>query len=132
MANTLYPKFKQRLLTAGANLSTDVIKAILVPDSYTYSAAHEFLSDLGTTVGTAQALANKTVLNGVFDADDPTFAALAAGSNLKAVVLFKDTGVAGSSPLVYFCDGVTGLPMVTNSGDVQIQWDNGGYRIFAL
>ena len=132
MANTLYPKGKQRMLTAGINFLTDTIKAILVTDSYTYSTAHEFRSDLGTTVGTAQTLTNKSVTDGVFDADDITFATLAPGSNLKAVILYKDTGVAGTSALIDYIDVVTGLPMATNGGDVQIQWDNGAYKIFSL
>ena len=133
MANTLFPKGKQKFLTAAINLSTDTIKAILVTDGYTYSTAHEFLSDLGAnTVGTAQTLTTKTVADGVFDADDVTFATLAPGSNLKAVVLYKDTGVAGTSALIDYIDTVTGLPMATNGGDVQIQWENSGYRIFSL
>ena len=132
MANTLFPKGKQKILSAAINFPTDTIKAILVTNSYTYSTAHEFLSDLGTTVGTAQTLANKTVTDGVFDADDITFATLAPGSNLKAVILYKDTGVAGTSALIDYIDTVTGLPMATNGGDVQIQWDNSAYRIFSL
>ena len=133
MANTLYPKGKQKILSAAINFPTDTIKAILVPGSYTYSTAHEFLSDLGAnTVGTAQTLTNKTVTDGVFDADDVTFAALAPGATLKAVVLYKDTGVAGTSSLIDYIDTVTGLPMATNGGDVQIQWDNSAYKIFSL
>ena len=132
MANTLFPKGKQKILSAAINFPTDTIKAILVTDSYTYSTAHEFLSDLGTTVGTAQTLTNKSVTDGVFDADDITFATLAPGSNLKAVILYKDTGVAGTSSLIDYIDTVIGLPMATNGGDVQIQWDNGAYKIFSL
>ena len=132
MANTLFPKGKQKILSAAINFPTDTIKAILVTGGYTYSAAHEFLSDLGTTVGTAQTLTNKSVTDGVFDADDITFATLAPGSNLKAVILYKDTGVAGTSALIDYIDVVTGLPMATNGGDVQIQWDNSAYKIFSL
>ena len=132
MANTLFPTCKQRLLTAGINLSTDTIKVALLPDSYTYSAAHEFLSDVGTVIGTAQTLAGKTVAQGVFDCADVTFAALAAGATVKSVILYKDTGVAGTSPLIGYFDVVTGLPAATNGGDVTVQWDNGTYRIFSL
>ncbi len=132
MANSLYPLAKQRMLTAGINFSTDTIKVGLLPDSYTYSASHEFLSDVGALIGTAQTLANKTIANGVFDADDATFAALAAGSTVKAVVMFKDTGVAGTSPVIGYFDIVTGLPAATNGGDIKIQWDAGQFRIFSL
>ena len=133
MANALYPKGKEKILSAAINFASDTIKAVVVTNAYTYSAAHEFLSDLGAAlVGTAQELANKSVANGAFDADDVTFATLASGNTVKAVVLYKDTGVAGSSALIDYIDDVTGLPLATNGGDVQIQWSNGPYRIFSL
>lgn len=132
MANTLYPLAKQRMLSGSINFSTDTLKVVLLPDSYTYSASHEFLSNIGTVIGTAQTLVNKTVALGVFDADDVTFAALAAGSNIKAVVMFKDTGVAGTSLVIAYFDVVTGLPAATNGGDIQVQWDNGAFRILSL
>lgn len=133
MANALYPKGKEKILAAGINFASDTIKAVVVTSAYTFSTSHEFLSDLGATVvGAAQTLANKTVTNGAFDADDVTFPTLAAGSTVKAVILFKDTGVAGSSALIDYIDDVTGLPLATNGGDVQIQWSNGPYRIFSL
>ena len=132
MANTLFPKGKQKILSAAINFPTDTIKAILVTDSYTYSTAHEFLSDIGTTVGTAQTLANKAVTDGVFDADDVTFAALAPGATLKAVVLYKDTGVAGTSPLLGYIDTITGFPVATNGSDITVQWANGAFKIFSL
>lgn len=133
MANALYPKGKEKILSAAINFATDTIKAVLVSSGYTYSTAHEFLSDLGaTTLGAAQELTSKTVTGGAFDAADVTFPTLTAGNTVKALVLFKDTGVAGSSPLIDYIDDVTGLPMATNGGDVQIQWSNGQYRIFSL
>lgn len=132
MANTLYPKGKEKILSAAINFSADTIKAVLVPSGYVYSAAHEFLTSLGGVLGTAQALTSKTVTGGAFDASDPTFAALAAGATVKAVVLYKDTGVAGSSPLLAYIDNVTGFPMATNGGDVVVQWDSGSSKIFSL
>ena len=132
MANTLYPKYKERTLKGEADFLGDDIKAYLAPSAYVYSAAHEFLSDLGTTIGTPQPLLNKVVPLGVFDADDVTFAALAPGSTVKAVVLVRDTGIPGTSNLVMYIDTVTGLPMSTNGADLTIKWSDGGYRIFAL
>lgn len=132
MANTLYPKGKQKFLTGSLNLSSDTVKAILVPSSYTYSSAHEFLSDLGTTLNVGMPLTTKTVTDGVFDADDVTFAAVIAGSTAKAVALYKDTGTASSSPLIAFIDTIVGFPVATNGGDIQVVWDSGSYKIFSL
>lgn len=125
MTNTLYPKGAEKLLTGGAvNLSSDTIKVALVSTGYTYSAAHEFVSSLGTLIGTAQTLANKSIAGGVFDADDASFGALAPGNDIKALVVFKDTGNPATSPLLAYFDTAVGLPMSTNGGSVSFPWNN--------
>lgn len=134
MANTLYAKGKEKILSAAINFTTDTIKAALVSSAYAANiAAHEFLSDLGgATLGTDQALTSKTVAAGAFDAADPVWAAVASGSTASAVVLYKDTGVAGTSPLLALIDTIAGFPLATNGGDITVQWDNGTYKIFSL
>jgi hypothetical protein len=136
MANVLYPKFKEILLGTGTriDLSADNIKAILVDlADYTYSAAHQFLSDVpsGAREETSANLASKTITNGVFDAADVTFTA-AAGDPCEAVIVYKDTGSAATSNLIVFVDTATGLPATLNGGDVVVAWDNGANKIFAL
>lgn len=131
MANKFYPKGKEKMLLAQVNWAADTIKVVLVTSAYTYSDAHEFLSDL-STVGTAQTLANKTTTNGVFDADDVAFTALATGSTVKALAIYKDTGVASTSPLLAYLDGVTGFPMATSGADALIPWSAGPAKIFTL
>jgi len=79
-----------------------------------------------------QTLASKTVTLGVFDAADITFTAVTAGSTVKAVVLYKDTGVNSTSPLIAYIDTITGFPLATNGGDISIVWDSGANKIFAL
>ena len=133
MANKLYPKAREKFLSALLNIPADTIKVILLSDAYTYSDSHEFLSDVSAArLGTDQTLASKTITNGAVDGADSVFAALVAGSNAKFAALYKDTGVAGTSSLIYYMDTVTGLPMATNGGDITLQWDNGSYKIFAL
>lgn len=132
MANKLYPKGAEKIL-GSVNLSTDTIKAALLSDAYTYSAAHEFLSDVSATVlDTAETLASKSITGGVFDAADVVFALVAPGANAKFVVLYVDTGVAGTSSLLFLVDTATGLPMATNGGDITVQWDSGANKIFSL
>lgn len=133
MANKFYPLGKEKMLLGQVNWATDTIKAALVSSAYTYSDAHEFLdSATAALLGTAQTLTAKTTAAGVFDAADVTFAALAAGSTIKALVLYKDTGVASTSPLLAYLDTVTGFPMTTFGGDVVVPWSNGAAKIFAL
>lgn len=132
MANKFYPKGAQKILSAQIDFASNTISAVLVPSSYTYSAAHEFLSDVGTVVGAAAGLTGKTIAGGTFDADDLNFGPLAAGSTIKAIALFKDTGLPSTSPLLCYLDEVTGFPFSTNGGAVSIPWSNGDAKILSL
>lgn len=133
MANALYPKWKEALIQASANSSlTGTVKAALVDTgTYTYSAAHEFLTSLSGVVGTAQTIgATKTYDNGVFDGADVSFSAV-TGATVEAIVIYIDTGTPATSRLVAYVDtGATGLPVTPNGGDINITWNASG--IFAL
>lgn len=133
MANKFYPKGKEKMLLAQVNWAADTIKAALVSTAYTYSDTHEFFSSVSTSVvGTPATLGTKTTTDGVFDAADVLYAALPAGSTLKALVIYKDTGVESTSPLLAYLDAVTGFPMTTSGGDVAIPWSSGAAKIFSL
>ena len=69
---------------------------------------------------------------GVFDAADITYTAVTSGSTAKAIVIYKDTGLSGTSPLLAYIDTITGFPLATNGGDITIVWDSGANKIFAL
>lgn len=134
MANALYPKWKEQLLqfTANNNLSSGTVKVALVDTAvYTYSAAHQFYSSASAgVVGTPQTLGAKTFTNGTFDAANATFPAV-SGATCEALIIYIDTGTAGTSPLVAYLDaGVTGLPVTPNGGDINVNWDVAG--IFTL
>jgi len=133
VANAIYPLYKQALLDASANVDINdgTVKVALVDTGvYTYSAAHEFLTSLTGVVGTAQTINNTTVTNGVFDGDNVTYTAV-TGNSVEALVIYIDTGVAGTSRLVAYIDtSVTGLPVTPNGGDISITWNASG--IFAL
>jgi hypothetical protein len=86
---------------------------------------------MGARVGSPQTLINKTSTDGVADADDVTFPGL-TGAQLEAVVIYKDTGAEGTSPLIAYFDSGVGLPLTPNSGNVPLIWDNGSSKIFRL
>jgi len=134
MANALYLKGKEKILSGAVDFTTDAINVALVRNDYPQSlTTDEFLSTISSyVVGTAQTLTAKTILNGAFDADDATFTAVAPGDTIEAVVIYKDTGAAGTSPLLAYIDVITGFPLTTNGGDISIQWDSGAYKIFSL
>jgi hypothetical protein len=131
MANAFFPEFKQTLIStflgAGATVPAATVKAALVSSSYTYNSAHNFYDDVSATVlGTPQTLGTKTYVNGTFDAADITFSAVSGGATAKAVVIYIDTGVAGTSRLIAYLDTLTNLPIATNGGDLIITWDAAG------
>lgn len=138
MANAIYPKAKEVLLQGSINMSSDTIKAVLVNTStdYTYSSTHQYLSSVTTYSGvTAQTLGTKTFTNGVFDAADITFTAVAVSGSkaVNAIIIYKDTGSAATSNLIAYLDtSYTNLPVTPNGGDITITWDNGTNKIFAL
>jgi NCAIR mutase (PurE)-related protein len=136
MANAIYPKWKEAIMQASANSAlTGTVKVALVDtNDVPYSAAHDFYDDISAAVvGTPQTLNNKTfgtVSAGTFDADNVTFSAV-TGDQCEALVIYVDSGVAGTSRLVAFIDtGVTGLPVTPNTGDITVTWDVAG--IFTL
>ncbi len=67
----------------------------------------QWLSDLNASaVAAAVAIASKTSTLGVANAAAWTHAATVVGANaVKAALLYKDTGVAGTSPAMFFMDG---------------------------
>lgn len=139
MANAVYPRFKQSLLTeADANKSLDQTSTnapfaslITTSGGYTYSAAHQFFSSLTNIQGTDVAIANPTVVNGLFDGDDCTFTAV-SGTVIGAIVIYrKNTGANTTWRLVLYEDtSVTGLPVTPNGGNIVITWNASG--IFQL
>lgn len=136
MASALYPKFKEALLSQSPSidLDTDTIKVALVNTStdYTYSSSHQYKSSVTSYAGTTdQTLTSPSITNGVFDAADVTFSAVAiSGSKTAAaLVVYKDTGSAATSPLIAYIEVSAVTP---NGGDIGVTWDSGANKILAL
>lgn len=135
MTNAVYPKAKELMLGAGLNLMSATVKAMLVDTAaYTYSAAHQYLSDVagGARVGTAQTLTSKSVTGGVFDAADPTWSGISGAPSIEALVIYVDTGTESTSPLLLFIDVATGLPISSGATGGTVTWDNGVNKIFTV
>lgn len=137
MSNAIYVKGAERLLAAGLSGTAPVagtLKAALVKSTYVQNlSTDEFFTAISAyVVGTPQALGSVTTAGGKLDASDPTFTAVAAGDTIGSIVLYMDTGVAGTSWLFAYIDTVTGFPLATNGGDITPQWDNGTYKILSL
>lgn len=135
MANALYAKFKQALLSGSVDLTANNIKVVLVDAAdYTVNlSTHDNLDDIpsGARVATSGNLSGKSVTDGVFDASDVTLTSV-TGDPSEALVIYKDTGTESTSTLIAYIDTATGLPVTPNGGDITITWDNGANKIFAL
>lgn len=136
MANALYTLGKQGLLHGTFALDADTIKIALISNAYTANlSTDQFFSTIsGHVLGTPQTLGGISITNGVFNSSSATFTAVAGGSTVKYFVIYKDTGVAGTSPLLVVIDTTTGvtLPFATNGGDITFTPDSGANKIFKL
>lgn len=133
MANDVYTKGAEKMWKGEIDILTDTIKVALVENTYAQNlATDEFLSDLGANVLATQALSGRSVTGRVFDANDVTFPSVTAGDVSEGVVIYKDTGVAGTSPLLFYIDDITYFPATTSGADITVQWSNGAYKIASL
>ena len=133
MANALYSKAKESFLNGSINMVANTITIALVDTGvYTYSSSHQFRNEVSNSaVISSTTLANKTITNGVFDADDATFSSV-TGANCEALLIFQDTGIQTTSRLIAYIDSATGLPILPNGGDISVAFSSGSSKIFAL
>jgi len=135
MANALYDLGRKAFMDGGIAILTDNIKVVLV-DTATYTvnlATDAFLSDIliAERVATSGNLTTKTSTAGVFDAADVVFSAV-TGDPSEALVIYRDSGVEGTSELLAYIDTAGGLPITPNGGDITVTWDAGADKIFKL
>jgi hypothetical protein len=133
MANALYPKAKEAFLNGSINMVANTVTIALVDTGvYTYSSSHQYRNEVSNSaVISSTTLSNKTITNGVFDADDATFSSV-TGANCEALLIYQDTGVQSTSRLIAYIDSATGLPILPNGGDISVAFSSGSSKIFAL
>lgn len=128
MANSKFLKGREHILNANVNWPLDTIRAVLVDmDDYTLDInLDEYLSAIPTAARVATTdLTGKTVTGGYADADDGLWTAV-SGDQCEAVVVYKWTGSAGSSPLIAFIDDAANLPVIPGGGNIEVQWSSEG------
>jgi len=133
MASVLYDPGREGILDDTIAMNAGDIRVMFVKSTYTFSAAHKFISDLGAVDnGRSAALASKTYTSGVFDAADSSLTATAAVA-CNALVIFLHTGADATARLIAYIDTGTGLPMTPGAGqNIPITWDNTANKIFKL
>lgn len=142
MANALFTAFKSFQLGDAAisgfsvvDFEANTIKVTLIDsadDTFTPTGTtDQDYADVasGARVGVGT-LGTKTVTNSggtvTFDAADTTLTAV-TGDQSEVLLIWKDTTVEATSPLiVYFDTFSSGMPVTPNGGDIVIQWNASG------
>jgi hypothetical protein len=136
VANALFNPGREGFLLGEIDWDTAVMKVALVR-SYTFNAAHKFVSDLTTAGGvlhaTSAALASKTGTSGTADAADIVFTAPAANATGHSLIYFQSSAVTGGADvaaaaqrLIAWVDTGTGLPVTPNGADITIVFNVAG------
>jgi hypothetical protein len=142
VANALFSKGKEGLLSGAIDADTAVLKVSLVRGYSASVATHQFVSDVtgagGTLVATAT-LTGVSVASGVLDAADVVFSAVAAGAACAHLVIYQASAVTGGADvaasaqrLIALIDTAAGLPVTPSGADINVAWDNSANKIFAL
>jgi hypothetical protein len=135
MANKLYDLGREKFLNGEIDWTDDDIKLLLVDTAdYTVNlGTDEFHATIPSAaiVATSSNFASKTTTLGVADAADVILSTV-SGDVSEAVVIYKDSGVSATSPLIAYIDSATGLPVTPNGSDITIEWADTSDKIFKL
>lgn len=135
MANAFYTKYKSKLIrdTDAVAWTSNTIKAVLCTASYTANiGSHEFLSDIPGGAQLASAtVATVSETGGTTLVSAPSTFSTVTGSPGTQIVIYKDTGTAGTSPLLILFDTFDGgMPVTPNGGSIELNFNIAG--LFAL
>jgi hypothetical protein len=136
----MYDNSKERFIGASGSvggaldLLTDDIRAKLIDDGmYTANFATDIdlddVPDMAEISTLVAGLTTPTTAAGVFDADDDTFTSV-SGVNVESTLLYEHNAIPGSAHLLVLLDN--GGPTLPNGNDINVVWDSGADRIFAL
>ena len=134
----IYNKFKMEALKGSIDLSTDTIKVALLDSGYTPNidtdlfwddvSANEITSANyttgGETITTPTVTQDNTDNEGVFGGDDIVWTNAVGTITARYAVMYKDTGVAGTSPLIEYID--FGADKTSENENFSISWSAEG------
>lgn len=134
-------------IVAGATTNTfeltDPITGADVATSGTYTsggwiiplgaAGLDNLNDVasGARAAVTGTLANTSVTNGIFDADDDVFTSVPAGDPIDLLFIYYHTGTESTSLLLYALAS-DDLPITPDGNNIDLNWDNGANKIFRM
>lgn len=133
MASNLYNPGLEKLLDGTIDFENDTINVLLVDTNHSFDKTHEFVEDVDTNEASGTGYSRKTLANASialdaandrveFDADNPSYTALDAGT-IAAAIIFKQVTDDSDSPLIAQIDFAD---LVTNGSDVELQINSEG------
>ncbi|MFJ1461875.1 hypothetical protein [Nocardia sp. N2S4-5] len=137
-----YPLFFKSLLNKEVDFDTDVIKLMLLDNSYTFSNAHQYKSSISGEVTGTGYTAGGQILTGAavsfdsptnvikMDANDPAWPGSTITGARKAVAYNSTPGTDAARPLIAYLESDTTLS--TTSGQLSITFDAAGIATIAV
>ena len=136
--SAFYLSGKKKVMEGSIALLTDTIKVAFMAPAYAPNIdTEDFYDDISASIAagsTDQTLASKALNIDTsndrveFDAADISIASETISGGTDMMVIYKDTGVAGTSPLIAYIDIAEGT-LIPVSGTLSITWNAEG--IFA-
>ncbi len=141
VGNALYPLWKEALMQelpedksldlGGVQPQNGCYLSLVDIDTYVYSSAHKYFSQVTGQQGSTVLITNPTVNGTIFDGDDVVFTNV-TGTKVGAVIIARqNAGLNTTWRLVMYEDtGITGVPLIPSGGNILVQWNVQG--IFSL
>ena len=133
--SAIAPKFIEAAIGGGADadLMSGDVRVVAVEGTYVWAEDHEFLSSVPVAdrAAVSDPLTNKSVTDGIFDADPGVFAVIpAAPEAVTQYLIVVMTGVDATSRIVMQLDDASlGLPFVPTGAGQLVEWDDGPNKI---
>lgn len=127
MANQFYDEANGGLAAAAFNWTSDDFRAILLTAAYVPNlVTDKFLSDITAgIVSSAVQLTTPTNVRGALGADNVTWSSVPALDLISQCVIYKNTGVAGTSRLFLYFNVASGLILTADGGNIVAVWTGG-------
>lgn len=136
MANFVYKKAKEAMLSGDVDLVSNNLKLLLVNSSYAPNQnTDNFVSNINSSHIKARSpiFSGVTINSGILDADDVVMSSY-PGDAFNAVVIYQDSGSDQTSILIAYIDTSEGLPFsgVNTNTNITIAWSNTLNKILSL
>ena len=135
MANVLYDGARVAYARGVLNWEVDAVNVQLIDvNNYSVAAGHEFLTSIPSNarVGAPVALQGKSVSVTGGHLAAATYMPNVSGPEVRAVVLYYNSGVESSSRLLVYLDTMVNLPFTPSGIPVFLNWNNNSSGIFRL